>query len=275
MTERQSPHNRTTVPVLDRYGQPLAPARPSRVRQWLESGRANKVWVKGIFAVQLNDMDAATAIISDFALNTDPGETSGIAITRESHNGKCHTIVGAYEHQHRNKEIHRNLNSRRDCRRNRRSRLRRRPARFNNRANSRTEGRLPPSVKILVDDTEALVQTMIRLYPINHLRVEYLRFDTQLMQNPNIRGAEYQHGTLHGWQVRNYILHRDHWQCQYCDQPNSKNHPLILDHVIPESRGGPTVVGNMVAACQKCNTRKSNRSLENFLAQDPERLAKI
>ena len=52
MTERQSPHNRTTVPVLDRHGQPLAPARPSRVRQWLESGRAHKVWVKGIFAVQ-------------------------------------------------------------------------------------------------------------------------------------------------------------------------------------------------------------------------------
>ena len=50
MTERKSPHNQNTVPALDQFGHPLAPARPSRVRQWLESGRATKVWVKGIFA---------------------------------------------------------------------------------------------------------------------------------------------------------------------------------------------------------------------------------
>ena len=48
-----------------------------------------------------------------------------------------------------------------------------------------------------------------------------------------------------------------------------------MDHVIPESRGGPTVVGNLVAACQKCNTKKTNQSLAEFLAQDPDRLAKI
>ena len=275
MTERQSPHNHTTVPVLDRHGQPLAPARPSRVRRWLESGRANKVWVKGIFAVQLNDLDAATAITGDFAFNMDPGETTGIAITRETPDGESRTVAGAYEHQHRNKEVHRNLDRRRDHRRNRRSRLRHRPARFSNRANARTKGRLPPSVKALVDDTEAIAQTMCRLYPIKQIRVEYLRFDTQLMQHPNIRGVEYQHGTLHGWQLRHYILHRDHWQCQYCGQPSTKNYPLTLDHVIPESRGGPTVVGNLVAACQKCNTKKSNRPLEDFLAEDPEQLAKI
>ena len=76
------------------------------------------------------------------------------------------TIIGAYEHQHRNKEIHHNLDSRRDCRRTRRSRLRRRPARFNNRANARTKGRLPPSIQSLVDDTEAIVLTMRRLYPV-------------------------------------------------------------------------------------------------------------
>ena len=48
-TKRKSPHNYTTVPMLDRNGKPLAPARPSRVRRWLESGRAHKVWIKGIF----------------------------------------------------------------------------------------------------------------------------------------------------------------------------------------------------------------------------------
>ena len=95
MTERKSPYNQNIVPVLDYHGQPLAPARPSRVRCRLESGRATKVWVKGIFAVQLNDLDSATASTGNFALNLDPGETTGIAITRESPDGKCRTIVGA------------------------------------------------------------------------------------------------------------------------------------------------------------------------------------
>ena len=190
-------------------------------------------------------------------------------------NAECRTIVGAYEHQHRNKDIHRNLDSRRDCRRNRRRRLRRRPARFNNRANAHSEGQLAPSVESLVDDTEALVQTMRSLYPIKQLRVEYLRFDTQLMQNPDIRGVEYQHGTPHGWQVRHYIPHREHWHCQYCDKPSAKERPLTLDHITPESRGGPTLVGNLAAAYQKCNTKKSNRSFEEFLAEDPERLTRI
>ena len=275
MTTRQGPHNQTTVPVLDRHGQPLAPARPSRVRHWLESGRATKVWVKGIFAVQLHDLDAATSTTGNFAFNMDPGETTGIAITRESPDDKRRTIVGAYEHQHRNRDIHRNLNNRRDCRHNRRCRLRRRPARFNNRANNSAEGCLPPSTASLVNDADTIVHTMLQLYPIKQLRVKYLRFDTQLMQNPDIRGVEYQRGTLQGWQLRHYILHRDQWHCQYCDRPNSEKHPLTLDHVIPESGGGPTVVGNLVAACPRCNTKKTNRSLADFLDKDPERLAKI
>ena len=35
------------------------------------------------------------------------------------------------------------------------------------------------------------------------------------------------------------------------------------------------MVGNLVTACQQCNTRKTNRSLADFLAKNPERLAKL
>ena len=275
MTERKSPHNQTTVPVLDRNSQPLAPARPSRVRRWLESGRAHKVWVKGIFAVQINDLDAATAITGSFALNLDPGETTGVAITRESPDGKCRAIVGAYEHQHRNKDIHYQLDGRRRSRQRRVRRYCRRPARFNNRANTHTKGRLPPSIQSLVDDTEALIQTMCRLHPIKRIRAEYLRFDTQLMQDPDIKGKEYQQGTLQHWQLRHYIFARDHSQCQYCDRLPTDKNPLTMDHIVPQSRNGPTVVSNLVAACQQCNTRKTNQPADEFLASDPARLSKI
>ena len=275
MTTRKGPNNQTTVPVLDRHGSPLAPARPSRVRRWVESGRASKVWIKGIFAVQLHDVDAADAVVPPTGLGLDPGKTTGIAVTRENTDGKRRAIVGAYEHQHRNREIRDGLSDRSTKRRNRRSRLRRRPARFNNRANARTEGHLPPSVQSVVDDFTAIADTMRSLYPISLTRLEYLRFDTQLMQNPNINGAEYQQGTLHGWQLRHYILHRDGWQCRYCHKPSTEKNKLELDHAVPVSRGGPSVVGNLVAACRRCNRKKGNQSVEDFLAHDPEGLADV
>ena len=275
MTARQGPHNQTTVPVLDRHGKPLARARPSRVRRWLESGRAHKEWSKGIFAVQLNDADGAHAITGNFALNMDPGETSGIAITRESQDGAQRTLVGAYEHQHRNREIHRNLKRRSEKRRNRRGKLRRRPTRFDNRANNRAEGWLPPSLRSIVEDTRIIVRTMCQLYLINKIRVEYLRFDTHLMQNPDVGGEQYQRGTLWGWQLREYIMHRDHRLCQYCGKHSTEARPLTLDHVVPVSHGGPTVVRNLVAACRRCNTKKTNRSLHDFLANDTARAARI
>ena len=272
MYQRRNPYNEPTVPVIDRYGTPLGPARPSRVRRWLESGRAQKVWIKGIFAVQLNDLDASQAVVPPTAFNYKPSLTAGAAITAEPIDGKERRVIGAYEHAHRNRDISKRLRDRRDQRRARRYRLRYRPARFSNRANARTEGRLPPSIKSIVDDAVALLDTMRQLYPISHIRVEYLKFDTQLLQNPNIKGLEYQHGTLFGWQLRHYILHRDAWQCRYCDKHGTEKNPLELDHVVPKAKSGPSVVGNLLTACHRCNQKKGNRDVEDFLANDPARL---
>jgi 5-methylcytosine-specific restriction endonuclease McrA len=43
--------------------------------------------------------------------------------------------------------------------------------------------------------------------------------------------------------------------CAYCGErvPPSA---LTMDHVVPVSRGGRSVKGNVVAACKECNTRK-------------------
>lgn len=41
-------------------------------------------------------------------------------------------------------------------------------------------------------------------------------------------------------------------KCTYC----GKRKPLTQDHVIPFSKGGGTVMGNIVPACQSCNSRK-------------------
>ncbi len=55
---------------------------------------------------------------------------------------------------------------------------------------------------------------------------------------------------------RREVLRRDNHACQYC----GSNKHLTLDHVIPLSRGGQHSWDNVVAACVKCNQRKSNRT---------------
>src|SRR3990167_4025543 len=45
---------------------------------------------------------------------------------------------------------------------------------------------------------------------------------------------------------------RDNFTCLAC---GSRRH-LTVDHVIPESKGGPTVFANLQTLCRSCNSRK-------------------
>lgn len=54
------------------------------------------------------------------------------------------------------------------------------------------------------------------------------------------------------------ILIRDMYKCAYCGC-HLTNASGTRDHVIPESRGGPTSWTNLVAACKKCQQRKADK----------------
>ena len=57
---------------------------------------------------------------------------------------------------------------------------------------------------------------------------------------------------------RRAVFLRDGGRCQYCgDKAES------IDHVIPRSRGGEHTWENVVAACERCNSSKRDRFLED------------
>lgn len=62
------------------------------------------------------------------------------------------------------------------------------------------------------------------------------------------------------WKVppvnRREVLRRDHYSCQYCGSTKK----LTLDHVIPRSKGGKHSWDNVVIACERCNSRKGDRT---------------
>src|SRR5205823_8894360 len=89
-------------------------------------------------------------------------------------------------------------------RRRRSANLRHRAPRFDNRA--LPQGWLPPSILSRVGNVVTWTDRLIRWSPVTRLEVERVRFDTQLLQNPEIDGVQYQHGELAGWEVRAYLL---------------------------------------------------------------------
>jgi 5-methylcytosine-specific restriction endonuclease McrA len=62
------------------------------------------------------------------------------------------------------------------------------------------------------------------------------------------------------WRVppvnRREVLRRDKHTCQYCGSTKQ----LTLDHVIPRSKGGKHTWDNVVIACERCNSRKGDRT---------------
>jgi 5-methylcytosine-specific restriction endonuclease McrA len=59
--------------------------------------------------------------------------------------------------------------------------------------------------------------------------------------------------------TRRTVLLRDGHRCAYCGGPAD-----TVDHVLPRSRGGRHEWTNVVAACSRCNNRKSNHLLHEI-----------
>ncbi|MGW5666822.1 RNA-guided endonuclease IscB [Micromonospora sp. NPDC003776] len=259
--------------VLDRHHRPLQPCTPARARKLLASGRA--VGHRHTpFVIRLKDREAASSQVDGVEVGIDPGSKfTGIAVFRAENAGDDMVRTGLFgiEVRHRGGQIRDRLFARAALRRGRRSRnLRYRAPRYANRR--RPQGWLPPSLRHRVDNTMSWVQRLCRWAAVNRLHVERVAFDTQLLQNSDISGVEYQHGTLHGYEVREYLLAKHGRKCAYC---GAVGVPLNIDHIVPRSRGGSDRVSNLTLACVPCNQTKDAIPIDTFLADRPAVLARI
>lgn len=59
-----------------------------------------------------------------------------------------------------------------------------------------------------------------------------------------------------GGAVARHVLGRDGYKCVYCGATEG----LGIDHFIPYSQGGSSMPFNLVACCESCNGRKSDKS---------------
>lgn len=188
--------------VLDKSGKPLMPCSEKRARLLLERERARIHRVLP-FVIRLIDRKAGECAFQPLRIKLDPGsKITGIALVMEKK--EAIAVLNLFDLVHRGHQISKALTSRRQLRRGHRTRsLRYRAPRFLNRGN-KGQGWLAPSLMHRVHTTLSWVKRFQRWAPVSVLSTELVRFDMQLMQNPEISGVEYQQGELQGYEVREY-----------------------------------------------------------------------
>jgi len=240
--------------VLDNNYIPQTPVHPAVARKML-SGKHAAVFKRYPFTIILKTIGPGPLFVKSLRLKIDPGsKTTGLALLDE------HRVIWIAELAHRGQRIKAALDARRAIRHSRRQRKTRyRPPRFDNR--TRPGGWLPPSLMSRVENIMTWVERLTRLCHLTALSQELVRFDTQLMQNAEIGGVEYQHGALEGYEVREYLLEKWHRTCAYC---GAKDVPLEVEHITPKSRGGSNRVSNLTLACVPCNQKKDTQTAAEF-----------
>lgn len=239
--------------MLNEDGKPVMPCEPVVARLLLKEGEA-KVERINPFTIRLNH-PIEEPCLQDIELGVDDGfDRAGIAIVQKR-TKREDVVVLQGELKLRN-DVRKKLELRRQYRRSRRSKLRYRKPRFDNRM--RSEGWIPPSVKAKKNQILRTVRLLAKIAPITKIVYEEAMFDIQKLENPDVKGREYQNGLGRDWENRRHaVLWRDNYTCQYC---GTKKGVLTVDHVIPRGSGGTDTWSNLVCACLNCNNEKGDKT---------------
>jgi 5-methylcytosine-specific restriction endonuclease McrA len=239
--------------VLDTNKHPQDPCHPAEARKLLRDGHA-AVNRRFPFTIILKVAKPNTEP-APIQLKLDPGsKATGIALVQNNR------VIFAAELTHRGQAIRNALEKRRAIRRGRRARKTRyRQPRFNNR--TRPKGWLAPSLKSRVDNIQTWFTKLLKIANITTISMELVRFDTQLLENAEISGVEYQQGELAGYEVREYLLEKFNRTCAYC---GAKETPLEIEHITPRARGGSNRISNLALACHTCNQTKGSQTAAEF-----------
>jgi len=254
------------VYVISVDGKPLMPCTSAKARKLLRDKKAKIVKYEP-FTIQL--LFECENQVQDCVLGIDAGSKHiGMAVATEQ--GK---VLYRAEVELR-QDIKENIETRRRLRRTRRhKKTRYRKPRFLNR--KRKEGWLPPSIQSRINAHIRLVNDIVKILPINKIRVEIGQFDTQALANPDISGVEYQQGEMQGYDsVKEYVKIRDNYICHYAKlRPNIPcDNTLEVDHIIPRSKGGSNNPSNLVCSCKAHNKAKDNMSYKEFTGKNPPKI---
>jgi len=228
------------VYVQNKDGEPLMSCKPAKAKHLLRDNKAEVIELTP-FTIRLNwDCENNT---QEIIVGLDTGAVN-VGCSAVSNN----KVLYASETKLRT-DIKKKMQRRAKYRRNRRIKLRYRQPRFNNR--TRPKGWLPPSLRSKLESTIKIVNQLSKILSITKIRVEIAKFDIQKLQNPDIKGAEYQQGNTEGYDnVRAYVFERDNYICKLC---RKREGILQTHHIIQRKDGGSDRPDNLATVHKKCH----------------------
>ncbi len=234
------------VYMISKNGRPLMPCVPVVARLLLKDGKAVvKKRLPFTLKLIINSTEYTQTVIAGMDTGSQIIGSAAIA------NGK---VIYQAEISLRY-DVSKKLKRKAMYRRARRSRKTRyRPARWLNRAASKKDGRLAPSLLSKIASHLREKKQVEAILPISNWKVETASFDIHKITNPNVQGYAYQEGNQKDYyNVKAYVLHRDNYQCQA--KRAIKHHPILnVHHLIFRSKGGTDTPTNLLTLCQQCHT---------------------
>jgi len=231
--------------IHNKDGKPLMPCKHSKARKLLKEGKAKVIritpfTIKLLFGssnyVQtiIGGMDTGSKVIGVCAMSNGKVLYQSEVYLREDVSGK--------------------MQQRSMYRRTRRgNKTRYRPARWKNRANSKRERRLAPSIRSKFDSHFREKKFLESILPVTKWKVELASFDIHKITNPYVHSFWYQKGNQLGfYNVKAYVLSRDNYTCQHC-KGKSKDHKLHCHHIVFRSNKGTDTPENLITLCNTCH----------------------
>ncbi len=241
------------VYVQNKLGQPLMPTEDYRqVRKLLKDHKA-KIVKRTPFTIRLTIR--VKTFVQNVTLGVDAGsKTIGLSASTEKKE------VFAAEAKPRN-DVVELLSARKALRRVRRARKTRyRSARYDNRVKSKHKGWIAPSIQVKINEHIQAIKLVCSILPVTTIRVETAEFDTQRLKalekgEPLPVGKDYQLGEQYDfYNVRQYVLHRDGYECRNCGGCSTKTKPVKLHiHHIESRTTGSNRPDNLITLCEHCH----------------------
>lgn len=252
------------VYVLNKHGEPLMPCSPGKARLLLKQQKAHVV-KRTPFTIKL--LYGGAGYKQPITLGVDAGSKHvGLSASTEKRE------LYREEFTPRNDVVDL-LSTRKQNRRSRRNRKTRyRASRFDNRVHGKHKGWLAPSVEVKIQEHITVIKRTCRILPVALVRVETAEFDTQRLKamlegKPLPVGTDYQLGEMcDEYNVRQYVLNRDHYTCQCCGAHTTTKKTVKLHvHHLESRKVGGNAPSNLITLCTTCHDalHKGKVSLDN------------
>lgn len=113
----------------------------------------------------------------------------------------------------------------------------------------------PCPIDAVLETAENVLRIAAELYPDEWARFQQEARRRLCLDSDQKSAKPYEKKKKISGRLRTAVFERDQYRCVFCGAWME----LQADHIVPESKGGPTTLDNLQTLCRTCNQRKYNK----------------